>query len=143
MDQKFGLCLVQYSYRILSKSKNGFRFDEYTHLNMYWNYLIMISNFFHLDVLMQICKTWVVYLFLLQELGNLLGDRVIDIQMFGRHLHHCVREKVWTISNVTITVHNQLYHKHSPQYRAPHLVIGLYDYDLNSPSFNTTRHEKC
>lgn len=60
-----------------------------------------------------------------KELGNLLGDRVIDIQMFGRHLHHCVREKVWTISNVTITVHNQLYHKHSPQHRAPHLVIGF------------------
>lgn len=40
MDRKFGLCLVKYSYRILSKSENGFRFDEYTHLNMYWNYLI-------------------------------------------------------------------------------------------------------
>lgn len=60
-----------------------------------------------------------------KELGNLLGDIVIDIHLFGRHLHHHVREKVWTISNVTITVHNQLYHKHSSQHRAPHLVIGF------------------
>lgn len=60
-----------------------------------------------------------------KELGNLLGNRVIDIHMFGRHLHHRVREKVWTISNVVITVHNQLYHKHSPEHRAPQLVIGF------------------
>lgn len=41
MDQKFGLCLVKYSYRILSKLENGFRFDEYTHLK----YVLELQNY--------------------------------------------------------------------------------------------------
>lgn len=140
MDRKFGFCLVKYLYRILFKSENGFRFDEYIYLNMYWNYLIMILNFFYLDVLMQICKIWVVYLFFLQELGNLLGDQVIDIYMFGRYLYYCVREKVWIIFNVIIIVYNQLYYKYFFQYRVFYLVIGLYDFDLISLFFNIIRY---
>lgn len=41
MDRKFGLCLVKYSYRILSKLENGFRFDEYTHLK----YVLELQNY--------------------------------------------------------------------------------------------------
>ncbi|XP_062621593.1 zinc finger MYND domain-containing protein 15-like [Saccostrea cucullata] len=60
-----------------------------------------------------------------KELGYLLSDLVISIHMFGKHLHHKVKEKSWTFSNVTITVHNQFYHKHVSQERIPTVVIGF------------------
>ncbi|XP_061174546.1 zinc finger MYND domain-containing protein 15-like [Saccostrea echinata] len=60
-----------------------------------------------------------------KELGYLLSDHVISIHMFGKHLHHRVKEKSWIFSNVTITVHNQFYHKHVSQERIPNVVIGL------------------
>ncbi|XP_048737238.2 zinc finger MYND domain-containing protein 15-like [Ostrea edulis] len=60
-----------------------------------------------------------------KELGYLLNDCALDIHMFGRHLHHTVKERSWTLSNVTVTVHNQFYHKHASQERTPSLVIGF------------------
>ncbi|KAL4228307.1 Zinc finger MYND domain-containing protein 15 [Mactra antiquata] len=60
-----------------------------------------------------------------KELGYLLPDLTIDIQMYGKEISSKIDGHVYEVNNLKIKVFKGLYHKISTTARAPSVVIGF------------------